>query len=157
MDFSKVLSDEFGIRKDYCQNVIDLIEEGNTIPFIARYRKEMHGNCDDQVLRSMSDRLNYLKNLETRKQEVADSITSQDKMTDEIAVMLTLAKTLTEVEDIYRPFKQKKKTRASVAKEKGLEPLSEIILKQESVNIQSEAAKYIDEEKGVKTEKDAIP
>lgn len=156
MDFSKVLSDEFGIRKDYCQNVIDLIEEGNTIPFIARYRKEMHGNCDDQVLRSMSDRLNYLKNLETRKQEVADSITSQDKMTDEIAVMLTLAKTLTEVEDIYRPFKQKKKTRASVAKEKGLEPLSEIILKQESVNIQSEAAKYIDEEKGVKTEKDAI-
>ena len=111
MDFSKVLSDEFGIRNDYCQNVIDLIEEVNSIPFIASYRKEMHGNCDDQVLRSMSDRLNYLKNLETRKQEVADSITSQDKMTDEIAVMLTLAKTLTEVEDIYRPFKQKKKTR----------------------------------------------
>ena len=120
MDILKKLTEEFpSIREDRAQNIINLIDEGNTIPFIARYRKEMTGSCDDQVLREFNDRLLYLRNLEKRKEEVAKSITDQGKMTEEIQQALDAATTLTEVEDIYRPYKQKKKTRASVAIEKG--------------------------------------
>ncbi|MBQ6922725.1 MAG: RNA-binding transcriptional accessory protein, partial [Clostridia bacterium] len=127
MDYSLKLSKEFSIREEYAKNVITLIDEGCTIPFIARYRKEMHGAMDDQVLRDFADRLKYLRNLDKRKQEIADSITEQGKMTDEIALSLAAAETMTEAEDIYRPYKQKRKTRASVAMERGLTPLADLI------------------------------
>src|SRR5574344_58866 len=157
MEFNKILAEEFNLKLEHATNVINLIEEGNTIPFIARYRKEMHGNCDDQVLRAFADRLTYLQNLDKRKNEVAANIAEQGKMTEEITVALANATTLTEVEDIYRPFKQKKRTRASVAKERGLEPLSQIIFEQQfDGDIYAEAEKYIDEEKGVKTAQDAV-
>ena len=131
MDYSLKLSKEFNLRADHSLNIISLIDEGNTIPFIARYRKEMTGSCDDQVLREFSDRLKYLRNLDQRKEEIANAITEQGKMTDEIAIALASCETLTEAEDIYRPFKQKRKTRASVATEKGLAPLADAILLQE--------------------------
>ena len=158
MDILKKLTEEFpSIRQDRAQNIINLIDEGNTIPFIARYRKEMTGSCDDQVLREFNDRLQYLRNLEKRKEEVAKSITDQGKMTDEIQKALDAAATLTEVEDIYRPYKQKKKTRASVAIEKGLQPLADFILAQDkNADVRAEAEKYIDEEKGVATADEAI-
>ena len=158
MDILKKLTEEFpSIRADRAQNIINLIDEGNTIPFIARYRKEMTGSCDDQVLREFDDRLQYLRNLEKRKEEVAKSITEQGKMTDEIRLALDGAATLTEVEDIYRPYKQKKKTRASVAIERGLQPLADFILAQDkNADVKAEAEKYIDEEKGVKTAEEAI-
>ena len=105
MDIASVLSKEFNIRLDYVNNIINLIDEGCTIPFIARYRKELTGSCDDQVLREFNDRLVYLRNLEKRKQEIAKSITEQEKMTDELQAQIDAAKTLTEVEDIYRPYK----------------------------------------------------
>ena len=158
MDILKKLTEEFpSIREDRAQNIINLIDEGNTIPFIARYRKEMTGSCDDQVLREFNDRLLYLRNLEKRKEEVAKSITDQGKMTDEIRVALDAATTLTEVEDIYRPYKQKKKTRASIAIERGLQPLADSILAQDkNADVRVEAEKYIDAEKGVATADDAI-
>ena len=157
MDYSVKLAKEFSLKEEYAKNIIALIDEGDTIPFIARYRKEMHGSTDDQVLREFSDRLKYLRNLDKRKQEIADSITEQGKMTDEIAIALASAETMTEAEDIYRPFKQKRKTRASVAIEKGLTPLADIIEGQDSAVIPEEIAKeFINEEKGVLTVKDAI-
>ncbi len=156
MDYSIKLSKEFTIKPEHAANIIALIEEGNTIPFIARYRKEMTGSCDDQVLRAFNDRLNYLKNLDKRKQEIADSITEQGKMTDEIMIALAKAETLTEAEDIYRPYKQKRKTRASVAIERGLTPLAEIILEQKDIDINLEAEKYINPEKGVETSVQAL-
>lgn len=157
MDFAEKLSKEFNIRYDYSNNIINLIEEGNTIPFIARYRKELTGCCDDQVLREFNDRLNYLKNLQKRKEEVSNSITEQGKMTEEIQNALSAAETLTEVEDIYRPYKQKRKTRASVAIEKGLQPLADIIFAQTTTeNILELAAQYINEEKGVASAEDAL-
>ena len=158
MDILQKLTEEFpSIRPDRAKNIIDLIDEGNTIPFIARYRKEMTGSCDDQVLREFNDRLAYLRGLEKRKEEIAKAITEQGKMTDEIAAALAAAATLTEAEDIYRPYKQKKKTRAGVAIERGLQPLAEAILAQDkALDVRAEAAKYIDEEKGVSTAEDAI-
>ena len=158
MDILQKLTEEFpSIRPDRAKNIIDLIDEGNTIPFIARYRKEMTGSCDDQVLREFNDRLAYLRGLEKRKEEIAKAITEQGKMTDEIAAALAAAATLTEAEDIYRPYKQKKKTRAGVAIERGLQPLAEAILAQDkALNVYAEAAKYIDEEKGVSTAEEAV-
>ena len=157
MDFAEKLSKEFNIRYDYSNNIIKLIEEGNTIPFIARYRKELTGSYDDQILREFNDRLNYLKNLQKRKEEVSNSITEQGKMTEEIQNALSAAETLTEVEDIYRPYKQKRKTRASVAIEKGLQPLADIIFAQTTTeNILELAAQYINEEKGVASAEDAL-
>lgn len=156
MNIELTLSREFDVKQEYTKNIIALIDEGNTIPFIARYRKEKTGEANDQMLREFYDRLIYLRNLETRKQEVADNITEQGKMTDEIAMALVEAKTLTEVEDIYRPFKQKKKTRASVAVERGLEPLARIIYGQNGENIEEIAKGYVNEEKGVNTVEEAI-
>ena len=158
MDILQKLTEEFpSIRPDRAKNIIDLIDEGNTIPFIARYRKEMTGSCDDQVLREFNDRLAYLRGLEKRKEEIAKAIAEQGKMTDEIAAALAAAATLTEAEDIYRPYKQKKKTRAGVAIERGLQPLAEAILAQDkALDVRAEAAKYIDAEKGVSTAEDAI-
>lgn len=155
MEISQQLTEEFNLRPDHVRNILQLLDEGNTIPFIARYRKEMTGAIDDQVLRAFNDRYEYLKNLEKRKQEVANSITEQGKMTEEIQTAIDAAQTMTEVEDIYRPYKQKKKTRASVAIEKGLQPLADFVLAQEGDPFK-EAEKYIDEEKGVTTVEDAI-
>ena len=130
---------------------------GNTIPFIARYRKEVTGGLSDEQLRALGERLTYLRNLEERKKEVVNSIDSQGKLTDEIVIALEMAKTLAEVEDIYRPYKQKKRTRATIAKEKGLEPLANIIyLQKDMTPIEEIASKYIDKEKHVETAQDAI-
>ena len=156
MDYALKLSKEFNLRADHSANIINLIDEGNTIPFIARYRKEMTGSCDDQVLREFFDRLKYLRNLEKRKEEIVSSITEQGKMTDEIAIALAKAETLTEAEDIYRPYKQKRKTRASVANEKGLTPLADFIMLQEKGSVMAEAEKYVSEEKGVESAVKAV-
>ena len=149
MDILKTITEEFKLREDHVQNIVQLLDEGNTIPFIARYRKEMTGHIDDQVLRDFADRLNYLRNIEKRKAEVTASITEQGKMTDEIMLALAGAETLTEAEDIYRPFKQKRKTRASVAIEKGLSPLADFILEQTKESLEEKAKEFINEEKGV--------
>ncbi len=158
MDYALSLAQHFNIKAEYAKNVIELLDEGNTIPFIARYRKEAHGSMDDQLIREFSDRLDYLRNLDKRKQEVKDLIEAQDKLTDEIVQALEKATTLSEVEDIYRPYRPKRKTRASVAKEKGLEPLALYILAQDDAKADplALAEAYVDEEKGVKTPQDAL-
>ncbi len=157
MDIVKELAYEFNLKELYSQNIINLIDEGNTIPFIARYRKEMHGACDDQVLRNFADRLNYLRNLNKEKEKVEKVIREQEKWTPEIEKALADALTLTEVEDIYRPYKPKRKTRATMAQAKGLQPLADEILKQElSAPVEQLAAQYVSEEKGVKDVADAI-
>ena len=148
MEILQQLTTEFGLRPEHAKNVVDLLDEGNTIPFIARYRKEMTGAIDDQVLRKFADRYEYLQGLNKRKEEVAKAITEQGKMTEEIQAAIDGCATLTEIEDVYRPFKQKKKTRASVAVERGLKPLADFILEQNG-DPYAEAEKYIDEEKGV--------
>ena len=146
MDYASVLSVEFNLKPAYAQNIVTLIDEGNTIPFIARYRKEMTGSCDDQVLREFADRLQYLRNLEKRKGEVISSITEQGKMTDELLKAIEEATTQTELEDIYRPYKQKRKTRASEAIRKGLQPLADFILEQLDRDVTEYAASFINEE-----------
>ena len=157
MEIQQQLAYEFNLKEAYAENIINLIDEGNTIPFIARYRKEMHGACDDQVLRDFADRLNYLRNLNKEKEKVEKVIKEQDKWTEEIEKALAEALTLTEVEDIYRPYKPKRKTRATVAIAKGLEPLADIIQAQELTQpVEEVAATYIDEEKGVATVEEAI-
>lgn len=158
MDISLALQKEFGIKKEFVDNIISLIDDGNTIPFIARYRKEMHGSCDDQVLRDFADRLNYLRNFEKRKEEIINSITEQEKMTDEIMSAIEQAQTLAALEDIYRPYKQKRRTRATVAKEKGLEPLADILMEQKlnEDDFIKEAETFVNTEKGVETVQDAI-
>ncbi|MBQ9375228.1 MAG: RNA-binding transcriptional accessory protein [Ruminococcus sp.] len=157
MEINKILAEEFKLKQEQIDNTIALIDEGMTIPFIARYRKERTGSLDDQILREIFDRLTYLRNLEKRKAEITASITEQEKMTDEIADAIAKAVTLVEVEDIYRPFKPKRKTRASVAREKGLEPLAKLIIAQElDANPSAEAEKYIDEEKGVESAESAV-
>ena len=156
MDFAKTLAKEFETKETYINNIIALLDEGNTIPFIARYRKEAHGTMDDQKIRAISDRLTYLRNLEQRREEIAELISASDNMTEEIAAALERAVTLTELEDIYRPFRPKRKTRAGVAKEKGLEPLAKEILENEGTKLFALAEKYIDAEKGVETVDDAL-
>ena len=156
MDYVKQLSEEFGIKSEYAQNIINLLDEGNTIPFIARYRKEMHGTLDDQKIREISERLEYLRGLDKRREEIFNLISGLEKMDDDIAKALDGAKTLAELEDIYRPFKPKRKTRASVAKEKGLEPLADMIFAQGNSSVNAEAEKFIDTEKGVESAEEAI-
>ena len=157
MDINKTLAEEFKLRQEQVDNTVNLIDDGKTIPFIARYRKELTGSLDDQILRELSDRLNYLRNLEARKEEVRSSIEEQGKLTDEIVAALEKATVLVEVEDIYRPYKQKRKTRASVAKEKGLEPLADLIAAQETAtDPENEALSYRDEEKGVASAEEAL-
>ena len=155
MDILQTITEEFKLHPTHATNIVALLDEGNTVPFIARYRKEMTGACDDQVLRSLADRLTYLRNLEKRKEEVTSSISEQGKMTDEIRLQLSSACTLTEVEDIYRPYKQKRKTRASVAIAKGLQPFADAILAQDKTfNVAKAAEDYLNQE--VATAKDAI-
>ena len=144
----KTIAEELGIKEKQVENAIKLIDEGNTIPFIARYRKEVTGGLSDEILRDLGERLAYLRNLEQRKEEVVKSIDEQGKLTDEILQLVAIAKTLAEVEDIYRPYKQKKKTRATVAKAKGLEPLANIILEQkETRDIKEIAEEYVNIDK----------
>ncbi len=158
MDITAVLSKEFGLKSEHVSNIITLIDDGNTIPFIARYRKEMTGACDDQVLRSLADRLEYIRNLQKRKAEIMESITAQEKMTDELAQAIEKSVTLSEVDDLYRPYRPKRRTRATIALEKGLRPLADIILKQDlqSGEISELAADFIDAEKGVESWEDAV-
>ena len=152
-----VIAQELGVKEFQVQNTIKLIDDGNTIPFIARYRKEATGGLSDEVLRNLNDRLTYLRNLNKRKEEISKSIEEQGKMTDELKIQIENAITLSEVEDIYRPYKQKKRTRASIAKEKGLEPLATIIYLQADKRPVLEIAKeFINEEKGVDNEEEAL-
>ena len=156
MNINEILKQEFNLRDEQISSVIKLIDEGNTIPFIARYRKEMTGEMSDVVLRQFNDRLTYLKNLQSRKEDVKRIIEEQGKLTKEIVKSLVKANTLQEVEDIYAPFKQKKRTRATIAKEKGLEDLALLILDKNIPDINSEAEKFIDEEKKVLSVEDAL-
>jgi len=157
MNILKQLETEFGIKALQVENTVKLIDEGNTIPFIARYRKEMTGSIDDQLLREIFDRLNYLRSLAERKEQVKNSIEEQGKLTDEIVAALEKAATMAEVEDIYRPYKPKRRTRAMMAKEKGLEPLAMLIWEQGvTEELSALAAEYIDEEKGVETAEAAL-
>ena len=155
MNIPQIIANELNIKKYQVEKTIELINEGNTIPFIARYRKEVTGGLSDEVLRNLDERLNYLRNLEKRKEEVKTSIENQGKLTDEIVKSLEQATILSEVEDIYRPYKQKKKTRATVAKSKGLEPLARIIMEQKETKPLEEVAKEFLNEK-VTTVEDAI-
>ena len=156
MNISEILRKEFSLKNEQVENVIKLIDEGNTIPFIARYRKEMTGEMSDVILRQFNDRLTYLRNLQSRKEDVQRIIEEQGKLTEEIIKNLAKSNTLQEVEDIYAPFKQKKRTRATIAKEKGLESLALLILEKNIENIDSEAEKFIDEEKKVLSVEDAL-
>lgn len=156
MNYPQQLSNEFSIKEEYAKNIIDLLDQGNTIPFIARYRKEMHGTLDDQTIRAISDRLEYLRGLDKRREEVAALIDGLGQMNDEIAAALENAVMLSEIEDIYRPYKPKRKTRASVAKEKGLQELADLILSQEDTDPAAAAVGFISEEKGVESAEDAL-
>ena len=161
MDIEKkigILAKEFSQKPEYIKNIITLIDEGNTIPFIARYRKELHGTMDDQLIREIADRLQYLRNLDKRREEVTSSIESQGKLTDELSSAIQNAATLSELEDIYRPYKQKRRTRASIAREKGLEPLAELLFAQnlKSGSLAELAAPYVDAEKGVANVEEAL-
>ncbi len=152
------LSQELNQPAQYVENVVRLLDEGNTIPFIARYRKELHGAMDDTTLRSLEERLNYLRSLQERRETVKNSISEQGKLTEELAAAIDGAATLAEVEDLYRPYKQKRRTRATIAREKGLQPLAELLFAQgpDCPDPLAEAAKYIDPEKGVETAEDAL-
>lgn len=158
MDLTKILAEEFDLKIEYSQNLINLLDEGCTIPFIARYRKEMHGTCDDQKIREFSDRLNYLRNLENRKQEIIKLIDEQEKLTPELKEKILSSNTQTELEDIYRPFRPKRQTRATIAVSKGLTPLADIILEQKEKegDILEIASRYINEEKEVKSAEQAL-
>ena len=157
MDIAKVLAQKFDIKESYSQNIISLLDEGCTIPFISRYRKEMHGSQDDQTIREFSDSLNQLRSLEKRKEEVIKLLTEQGNLTDELKKQIDDAITVTEVEDIYRPFRPKRKTRASVAIAAGLKPLADLIFAQaKDLNMVEEAKKYVDAEKGIETVEAAL-
>ena len=153
---AEILSQELNQKLEYVENVIQLMDEGNTIPFIARYRKEMHGAMDDTTLRNLETRLTYLRNLEARREEVKKSIENQGKLTPELTEAIDAAQTMTEVEDLYRPYKQKRRTRGSMAREKGLAPLAEAIFAQDGSDPALLARDYINEELGVSTVEDAL-
>ena len=154
----QILARELEQPERYIENVVNLLDEGNTIPFIARYRKEMHGSMDDTTLRALEDRLQYLRNLEKRREEVKGAIEGQGKLTEELAAAIDSAATLAEVEDLYRPYKQKRRTRATMAREKGLEPLAALLYAQkpDCPEPLEAAAAYVDPEKGVETAEDAL-
>ena len=153
-----ILARELDQPERYVENVAGLLDEGNTIPFIARYRKELHGSMDDTTLRTLEERLQYLRNLEKRREEVKGAIENQGKLTGELSAAIDNAATLAEVEDLYRPYKQKRRTRATVAREKGLEPLAALLYAQEKDCPEplEAAAAYVDPEKGVESAEDAL-
>lgn len=152
------IAQELDKRPEHVENVVRLLDEGNTIPFIARYRKELHGAMDDTSLRTLEERLQYLRGLQERRETVKNAIAEQGKLTEELSAAIDGAKTLAEVEDLYRPYKQKRRTRATAAREKGLEPLAAILFTQgpDCPDPMEEAAKYIDPEKGVETAEEAL-
>mgnify|MGYP002535341289 CR=1 FL=1 len=158
MDIIYALAQELNVNEKYVENVVQLLDEGNTIPFIARYRKELHGAMDDTTLRTLEERLQYLRNLEERRAAVKKSIVDQGKLTEELAAAIDSAKTLAEVEDLYRPYKQKRRTRATVAREKGLEPLAALLFAQERDCPRPEdaAREFLAPEKSVDTVTDAL-
>ena len=158
MNIIETLASEFKVKTAQVENTVNLIDEGNTIPFIARYRKEVTGGLTDVVLRDMEERLSYLRNLQERKEEVIRLIDEQGKLTEELAAEIEKAEVLQRVEDLYKPYKQKKATRASKAKEKGLEPLAMIFYAQQKKdgNPLDIAAGFVDQEKGVETAQDAV-
>lgn len=157
MDFVTILAQEFHLRPQQVQAVVDLLDAGNTIPFIARYRKEAHGSLDDQVLREIAERLEYLRGLEKRREEIRRALAEQEQLTEEMQQKLAAAMTLAELEDLYRPFRPKRRTRATMAREKGLEPLALWLLMQlPRGDVQAEAEKYVDAEKGVESGEDAL-
>ena len=156
LTIAEILSQELKQKQEYVENVISLLDEGNTIPFIARYRKEMHGTMDDTTLRILENRLTYLRNLQQRRDEVKNSIENQGKLTEELSLAIDNASTMTEVEDLYRPYKQKRRTRGSVAREKGLEPLAAAIFAQDGQDPALLAAPYVDAEKGVSSIEEAL-
>ena len=155
---SSLLAEEFSQKPAHVENVVKLLDEGNTVPFIARYRKELHGSMDDQLIREISERLQYLRNLDKRREEISAAIEAQGKLTEELTAAIEGAATLAALEDIYRPYKQKRRTRATVAREKGLEPLAEVLFAQEGQagDVRALAEEYIDPEKGVETVEDAL-
>ena len=157
MDIIKAIAEELKIRPAQVEATVKLIDEGNTIPFIARYRKEVTGALNDEVLRNLYERLIYLRNLEEKKEQVLGSIEEQGKLTDELRAAIVAATTMVAVDDLYLPYRPKRRTRATIAKEKGLEPLANIILLQRlNTPLTDEAVKYIDEEKEVMNAEDAI-
>ena len=158
MDMIRILADEIGREPKHIENVITLLDEGNTIPFIARYRKELHGSMDDTTIRTLETRLGYLRSLDERRQTIENAIEEPGKLTDELKAALGRCKTLAELEDLYRPYKQKRRTRATVAKEKGLEPLAALLFaqKRDCPRPEIAAQDYIDPEKGVETAEDAL-
>ena len=156
LSITEILAQELGQKKEYIENVITLLDEGNTIPFIARYRKEMHGAMDDTTLRSLETRLTYLRNLQERRDEVKRSIENQGKLTEELINAIDTAATMTEVEDLYRPYKQKRRTRGSMAREKGLAPLADAIFAQDGRDPAILAEDYLDPEKGISTIEEAL-
>lgn len=157
MNIANVLAQKFSLKESYAENIITLLDEGCTVPFISRYRKELHGSCDDQTIRSFADALNQLRNLNKRKEEVVRLLTEQGNMTEELQKQIDVAVTVTEVEDIYRPFRPKRKTRASVAIAAGLQPLADLILRQASdLKMLEEAQKFIDAEKGIESAEAAL-
>ena len=156
MTISEILASELGQKLEYIENVISLLDEGNTIPFIARYRKEMHGAMDDTALRTLETRLTYLRNLQERRDEIKRSIENQGKLTEELVAAIDAATTMTEVEDLYRPYKQKRRTRGSMAREKGLEPLAKAIFAQDGQDPAKLAESYIDPDKGVNSVEEAL-
>lgn len=157
MDIIKKLAQELQIKESQVRAAVQLIDEGNTIPFIARYRKEATGALNDEILRNLHERLTYLRNLEEKKEQVLNSIEEQGKLTKELKEQILAAETLVVVEDLYRPYRPKRRTRATIAKEKGLEPLANLImLQQTNRSLEEEAAVFIDEEKEVFTAQDAI-
>ncbi len=157
-DLIQQLASELDKDPRHVENVVRLLDEGNTIPFIARYRKELHGAMDDTALRTLEERLQYLRNLEDRREAVKRSIEEQGKLTEELSAAIDAARTLAEVEDLYRPYKQKRRTRATIAREKGLAPLAELLFAQgpDCPDPTAEAARYVDAEKGVETVEDAL-
>ena len=158
MNIAEKLAEELGLKQWQVDNTIQLIDEGNTIPFISRYRKEVTGELSDEVLRTFEERLNYLRNMEERKDDIKRIIEEQGKLTEELSAQIDNAQKLSELEDIYRPFRPKRRTRATVAKEKGLEPLSNILYLQNLTNgdIDEIAAPFIDKEKGVNNTEEAL-
>lgn len=158
MDIIKTLTEEFSLKPFQAENAVKLIDDGNTIPFIARYRKEATGSLDDQVLRELNDRLSYLRNMDETREKIKSAIEEQGALTEELSAAIDKAATLTELDDLYRPYKKKRKTRATAAKEKGLVPLADIIYAQ-SPDCKDPiiyAAEYINEEKGVNTAEEAL-
>mgnify|MGYP000267240829 FL=1 len=157
MDIIQKIKEELQVEKWQVEAAVKLIDEGNTIPFISRYRKEVTGSLNDEQLRNLDERLTYLRSLEDKKEQVLKSIEEQGKLTDELKEKILAAQTLVVVEDLYRPYRPKRKTRASIAKEKGLEPLAEYILRQEATEpVLNEAVKYVSEEKEVKTPEETL-